>query len=189
MLNEAHTAIEVAGLYKVIPLNVFRRTEGVSFDFVPLGAFPRPGEGYPRLNAVDRVVHVGAASSPGRVGDVERPWYMHPHQDDNLLILHGARHIELYTKKHGRVEVFVVTPGSIRRGGEAIYEGAALLCWPRTVFHRVKSEEEGSAALNFAVHHEGIDYKTNFNIYDLDTESGKFRLIREAWLDQPSGHF
>ena len=32
---------EVEGLYKVIPLKPFRRTEGVSFDITPMGVLPR----------------------------------------------------------------------------------------------------------------------------------------------------
>jgi len=42
----------------------------------------------------------------------------------------------------------------------------------------------GHSAINFAVHYEGIDIRTNFNIYDLDTETGKFRVIREGYIDQ-----
>lgn len=38
--------------------------------------------------------------------------------------------------------------------------------------------------MNFAVHYEGFDIKTNFNIYDLDTETGKFEIIRAGHLDQ-----
>jgi hypothetical protein len=49
----------------------------------------------------------------------------------------------------------------------------------------VRSFEERSVAINFAVHHDGIDIRSNFNIYDLDIETGRFRVIREAYLDQP----
>jgi len=178
MLNEARIIEEVPGLYRVVPLNIFRRTPGVFFDNVPTGAFPR-------ISAIDRVVHVSNATSPGPVGGVARPWYMHPHQDDNLVVLHGTRHVELFTRKHGGVEHFVVTPERITHGERVVFEGAAMLSWPRAVFHRVQSFEEGSAAVNFAVHHEGIDMRTNFNIYDVDLATGEFRVIREAHLDQP----
>ncbi|MBI5739828.1 MAG: hypothetical protein HZA16_03820 [Nitrospirae bacterium] len=60
-----------------------------------------------------------------------------------------------------------------------------MLCWPRAVFHRVSSLDQGSAAINFAVHHNGIDIRTNFNIYDVNVGTGAFRVIREAFLDQP----
>ncbi|RJR17606.1 MAG: hypothetical protein C4581_07730 [Nitrospiraceae bacterium] len=178
MLNDFHIAEEVPGLYKVVPLNIFRRTPGVYFDNVPLKAFPR-------IDAIDRVIHVSNAISPGPVGDIKRPWYMHTHQEDNLIVLYGTRFVELYTRRHGRIEQFSVTPELIKKGDKVIFEGAAMLCWPNTVFHRVQSLEEGSAAVNFAVHHEGIDMRTNFSIYDVDTATGKFRVIRDGHLDQP----
>lgn len=132
---------------------------------------------------MDRVLHDKGAHSPGPVGDVERPWYMHPFQDDNLIVLHGVRHVDIYTKKQG-IAHFTVTPSQIYHEERLIYDGAAMLVWPRGVFHRIISDEEGSASLNFAVHYEGIDMRTNFNIYDLDMETGKFHTIREGFKDQ-----
>lgn len=180
MLNEAKIFREVAGLYRVTPLNLFRKTPGVVFDNVPMQAFPDAV-----ISAIDRVVHETNGQSPGPVGDIPRPWYMHPHQDDNLIIPCGTRHVELYTKAHGRIERFTVTKDRILYGDEILFDGPAMLSWPRLVFHRVQSGTEGSVAINFAVHHEGIDIRTNFSIYELDLETGKFRVIREGYKDQP----
>lgn len=178
MLNDTRIIEEVHGLYKVVPLNIFRRTPGVYFDNVPTKAFPNIG-------AIDRVVHLSKATSPGPVGSIERPWYMHPHQEDNLIVLHGTRYVELYTRKHGRIENFEVSPESIKKDGKVLFDGAAMLCWPTVVFHRVSSLAEGSVAINFAVHHAGIDIRTNFNIYDVNIATGEFKVIREAFRDQP----
>lgn len=177
-MNEARVVAEVPGLYKIIPLNLFRKTHGVLFDNVPTAAFAA-------LGAIDRVMHEPGAFSPGKVGDVDRPWYMHPHQEDNLIVLCGLRNVDLYTKKHGRIEQFVVTADRILHNGEAVCDGPAMLCWPTGVFHRIESGAEGSAAINFAVHHQGMDMRTNFNIYDLDAGTGVFRVIREGYRDQP----
>lgn len=168
---------EVEGLFKIIKLKEFRRTEGVAFDVMVESMVPR-------VNAIDRVLHKNNAISPGPVGDVERPWYMHPHQEDNLFVLHGKRYVDLYTKEHGKVEKFVVTPNYIEHNGEVVYEGGAVLVWPTYVFHRIISGEEGSASINLASHLEGFDIKTNFNIYDLNTETGDYKLIREGYKDQ-----
>ncbi len=168
---------EVPGLYKAIALQPFRRTEGVSFDILP-------NELVPRVDAIDRVIHEKGAVSPGPVGGVERPWYMHPHQADNLMVLQGVRYVELYTAVHGKIESFIITPEILEHDGKVLYEGPALLVWPRAVFHRIKSGENGSASINLATHYEGIDMRTNFNIYDLDMETGKVSLIREGHLDQ-----
>ena len=177
-MNKAVVLDEVAGLYRIISLNIFRRTPKVYFDNVPIGALPR-------IDAIDRVIHEQGAVSPGPVGDIARPWYMHPHQDDNLVVLYGTRYVDIYTKKHGRVERFVVKPNSIAKDDRIIFEGPAMLVWPRGVFHRIVSAEEGSASINFAVHYQGIDMRKNFNVYDLDTETGSFRVIREGFRDQP----
>lgn len=170
---------EVAALYRIIPLRVLRRTPGVSFDLVPT-------EVLPHIDGIDRVLHDGGAVSPGAVGDVARPWYMHPNQDDNLIVLHGTRFVDIYTKEHGRIESFDVGPSEIRHDGNVIFDGAAMLVWPRGVFHRIRSDEKtGSASLNFAVRYDGFDINTNFNIYDLDTTSGQYRTLRSGYLDQP----
>ncbi|UCE79224.1 MAG: hypothetical protein JSV13_00870 [Nitrospiraceae bacterium] len=177
MLNRVEIIDEVSGFYRVIALNMFRRTPGVFFDNIPTKAFSR-------IDAIDRVIHMSNASSPGPVGSIERPWYMHPHQEDNLIVLSGTRFVELYDRKTRTIKQFTVTPELIKKEDRIIFDGAGMLCWPMAVFHRVISPESGSTALNFAVHHEGIDVRTNFNIYDVDIKTGAFRVVREAHLDQ-----
>ena len=83
-------------MYRIIPLRVLRRTIGVMFDeMVP--------SDIPRINGIDRVIHGPNSISPGSVDDcaipVKRPWYMHPGQDDNLLVLQGTRYIDIYDVK------------------------------------------------------------------------------------------
>ncbi len=176
-INRSVVLDEVPGFYRIVRLNPFRRTSGVYFDNVPTDAIPR-------IDAIDRVIHEKAAVSPGPVAGVERPWYMHPCQDDNLVVLYGTRFVDIYKRDHGRIESFVVKPNHIEKDGRILVPGPAMLVWPRGVFHRIRSGEEGSASLNFAVHYPGIDMRTNFNIYDLDPETGAFETIREGHLDQ-----
>lgn len=168
---------EVPGLYRIIALQLLRQTPKVTFDCAPMAFLPR-------IDAIDRVIHAGSAISPGAVGAVERPWYWHPCQDDNLIVLTGTRQVEIYSQAHGRIEHFTVTPQTISKNGRVIHQGGAMLVWPRGVFHRIGSGEAGSASLNFAVHYPGFDLRTNFNIYDLDPVSGKSWVIREGHLDQ-----
>ncbi len=168
---------EVEGFYRIIPLQPFRRTANVSFDVIPRNAMQE-------IHALDRVIHQQSAVSPGPVGEVERPWYMHPCQDDNLVVLHGTRVVDIFSRQHGRVETFEITPDQLRQGDTVVYDGPAMLVWPRLIFHRIQSLAEGSASLNLAVHYDGFDIRTNFNIYDLDTETGRFTTLREGHLDQ-----
>lgn len=168
---------EVKGLYQVIELKEFRKTPGVSFDILP-------NEALPDIHSMDRVIHKGGAVSPGPVGNVDRPWYMHPHQADNLMVFFGERNVDIYSVEHGKVENFIVTPDKIIKNGKLLHNGGAMLVWPVNVFHRIRSGEEGSASLNLAVHYDGFDIKTNFNVYDLNTETGEYKVIREGFKDQ-----
>jgi hypothetical protein len=168
---------EVEGFYQIIKLHNFRSTERVDFDLIPKSFFHGVG-------SIDRVIHQPAAVSPGAVGDVSRPWYMHPYQEDKLIVLHGVRNIDLYSPELDRLEHFVVTPDKIVMDGETLVEGGGVLTWSPNVFHRVVSGDEGSACMNLATHLEGFDIRTNFNIYDLDLQTGSYRVIREGHLDQ-----
>ena len=59
-----------------------------------------------------------------------------------------------------------------------------MLVWPTRVFHRITSGEQGSISLNFAVRNPSFDIDTNFNIYDLDTATGRFKVLRLGRADQ-----
>lgn len=172
-----HVIEELAGFYRIIELKMFRRTEGVKFDMFPM-------EFLPRIDGIDRVMHASDALSPGTVGDVKRPWYMHPEQEDNLLVLQGTRTVDIYTLERRQLLTFVVEPDRVLRDGKVIYDGPAILVWPMKVFHRITSGADGSASLNFAVRMPGINMKTNFNVYDLDTKDNTYKLIRAGHLDQ-----
>jgi hypothetical protein len=168
---------EVKSFYKVIKLKEFRKTEGVTFDVMVQSMIPK-------IDAIDRVIHQKGAVSPGKVGSVEKAWYMHTHQEDNLFVLHGIRYVELYKPEHGKIERFTITPDYIEHNGERILEGGGLVTWTTHVFHRITSGENGSASINLATHLEGFDMNTNFNIYDLNVETGDYKLLREGYKDQ-----
>ena len=177
MKEELSPIIEIPGLYKIIPLKQFRRTPGVAFDILPM-------EFLPRIDGLDRVIHHHGAISPGATEGVVRPWYMHPSQDDNLMVLNGFRYVDVYTKDHGKVESFEVSSNIVIHNAKIVYEGPVMLVWPKGVFHRIRSGENGSASINFAVRGNDFDIKTNFNIYDLNPNTGEYKVIRDGHLDQ-----
>ena len=85
-------------MYRLIPLRMLRRTTGVIFDeMVP--------SDIPKIHGIDKVIHGPNSISPGPVEDstppCNRPWYMHPGQDDNLMVLQGTRYISYYRNKRG----------------------------------------------------------------------------------------
>lgn len=177
-MKASSVVAHVDGFYRVIRLAALRRTPGVAFDVIPR-------EHIPRVDAIDRVIHTSGAISPGPVGEIPRPWYMHPHQDDNLLVLHGTRYVDLYDPSERRLLSFIVQPDKVTREDELICDGPCLLVWPKGVFHRIQSDvHTGSASVNLATHHPGFDIRTNFNIYELDTTTGVHQLLREGARDQ-----
>ncbi|MBF0567968.1 MAG: hypothetical protein HQK95_03790 [Nitrospirae bacterium] len=169
--------LSVDGLFVVIPLVEFRNTPSVRFHVLPENKISR-------IDSVDRVEHGPNAVSPTIKGDTARYWYYHKAQTDNLLVFLGSRITELYTPRHGKVETIEVTAEWVRHNGELVVEAPAILSWPPCVFHRVSSGENGSLSLNFAVHEPGFSLQDNFDIYDVDTETGQYSIVRQGFLDQ-----
>lgn len=174
-LNVLFNPYFMVEIYKIIPAEEFRNTKDVQFHTLPM---------LENLKGLDLVRHQADAISPGSVGDTEKPWYMHPNQIDNLIVFHGIRHVELYREDLGEIVRLDVTPDTIVKNGEVLYEGPAMLSWPTDTFHRITSGSDGSYSLNFAVREDDFDIKTNFNIFKLDTDTGQYEVVREGFKDQ-----
>lgn len=169
-------------MYRIIPLRTLRRTSGVKFDEFAKSDIPR-------INGIDRVIHGPFSISPGPVNDAvvpcERPWYMHRHQDDNLLVLSGTRYVDIYDPKKREKASFVVTPEEIYKNEKLYYKGPAMVVWPAGVFHRIISGAEGSISVNFATRYKNFDINDNFNVYNLCINTGDYHVIKEGTDDQP----
>ena len=166
----------IKGMCFIISLKPFRATDSVDFHIVP--------DVIKGLSSIDRVKHDPDAVSPTVAGhEGHTHWYMHPNQEDNLLVYGGTRMVELYTVEHGKVERFEVTPEYIKHNDEVIHNGPSILGWNTNVFHRVISPD-GSISSNFAKHSKGFDIKTNFSIYELNVETGEYSVARTGDKDQ-----
>tara|TARA_X000000950_G_scaffold247415_1_gene305693 strand:+ start:645 stop:1208 length:564 start_codon:yes stop_codon:yes gene_type:complete len=170
-------------MYRIIPLRILRRTAGVKFDeMVP--------SDIPRIHGIDRVVHGPNSISPGPIEDltpaVKRPWYMHPAQDDNLMVLQGTRYVDIYDSKTKNSASFIITPEKVYKNDKLYYDGPAMVVWPAGIFHRIISGEEGSISVNLSTRVSGFDLKDNFNIYNLCRTTGKHTLIKDGIDDQPN---
>lgn len=165
-------------LCTVLPLTLLRKTPGVTFDSMPTELIEKSSGG-------ERVIHQRGAISPGPVGEVLRPWYCHRFQDDHLMVLHGSRTVELWHSSAQQVYSFYITADSIYVDDELLYEGGAILRWKAGVFHRIESSKEiGSASFNFAIRREGFDIRREFDIYNLNVETGQHQVIRAGYKDQ-----
>lgn len=173
-------------LYRIIPLRMLRRTPGVHFDeMVP--------SDIPKIDGIDRVIHAANSISPGPVQNdtvsVKRPWYMHPGQDDNLMVLQGTRYIDIYNPASKQSASFIITPDKIYKNDKLYYDGPAMVVWPSGIFHRIISGAEGSISLNFATRTNKFDLSQNFNIYDLDRRTGDFTILKSGDEDQPNFNY
>jgi hypothetical protein len=166
------------GMCYIIPLALLRQTNKVDFHYVPTLL----DDG---ISVIQRVVHEAGAMSPSVPGrDDIQPWYMHSHQEDNALVLSGEREVHLYTPEHG-VKIFNATAEKLEHEGKVIFEGPHIFGWYNKVFHRPNSPE-GSSAIFLIRHTEGFDIETEFNIYDLNVETGEYNVVRKGSEDQPN---
>ena len=165
-------------LYRLIPLRALRRTNGVKFDeMVP--------SDIPKIHGIDRVIHKANSISPGPVDNIKRPWYMHPGQDDNLMVLQGTRYIDIFNPITREKASFIVSPDKIYKNDKLYYDGSAMLVWPAGIFHRIISGDTGSISVNFSTRNKSFNINDNFNIYALDTYSGESFILKEGIDDQP----
>ena len=173
-------------MYRLIPLRMLRRTRGVKFDeMVP--------SDIPRIDGIDKVVHGPNSISPGPVEDstppCKRPWYMHPGQDDNLMVLQGTRYIDIFCPKRMEKASFIITPDQVYKNEKLYYDGPAMIVWPAGIFHRIISGEEGSISLNFSTRTNKFNLDDNFNIYNLNVYTGEHVVIKEGSEDQPDFNY
>jgi len=166
-------------MYRLIPLRILRRTTGVKFDeMVP--------SDIPKIDGIDKVIHAPNSISPGPIDGIKRPWYMHTGQEDNLMVLQGTRFIDIYCPKLHKKESFIVTPEKIYKNDKLYYDGPAMVVWPSGIFHRIISGDEGSISINFATRTEKFNIEDNFNIYNLNTHTGEYHVLKKGSEDQPN---
>ncbi len=129
----------------MIPYPKFRNTPGVKFFDVTISG----------SNARDLVVHDGPAVSPNNSQAGTWQFYLHPHQEDNLLALAGGRTFYLvnFTWDYPFHMVRLAADGDILR-------------IPPGTFHRSVSDLKGSIVLNQALRDETATIAREFRVYD-----------------------
>ena len=121
-------------MFELLAYERFRDTPSVRFFDVTVGT----------SNARDLVIHSGAWQ-----------FYLHPHQEDNLLAASGGRTFYL-------VNLAWEVPFHIVR----LESGGDILRIPPGTFHRSISDPEGSVVLNQAVREVGVSLVREFRVYN-----------------------
>ena len=141
-------------MFELIPYERFRDTPAVRFFDVTIDS----------SNARDLVIHSGPAISPPndtKTGDWQ--FYLHPHQEDNLLAASGGRTFYL-------VNLAWDEPFHIVR----LAAGGNIFRIPPGTFHRSISDLNGSVVLNQAVRVQGASLLRKLRVYN----SGRIPVLR-----------
>ncbi|WP_218079887.1 redox protein [Anthocerotibacter panamensis] len=146
-------------MFQLLSYKKFRDTPGVSFFDITI----------PDSNVRDLVRHAGPAVSPPDSADGYWQFYLHPHQEDNLLALAGGRTFYLVNFSWNYPYHIV----NLEANGE-------ILQIPEGTFHRSVSNPEGSLVLNQAVRHPGADVKSEFRVYNSHTIPRLFQTTSTA---------
>lgn len=132
-------------MFKLIPYHRFRDTPKVRFFDITIS----------QSNARDLVFHDGPAVSPNNSPEGYWQFYLHPHQEDNLLALSGGRTFYLVNFQWDH-------PFHIVR----LEAGGDILRIPPGTFHRSVSDPDGSLVLNQAVRTTQATVEREFRVYN-----------------------
>lgn len=132
-------------MFNLIPYHKFRDTPSVRFFDITI----------PDSNARDLVYHDGPATSPNNADDGAWRFYLHPHQEDNLLALSGGRTFYL-------VNFAWEKPFHMVR----LAANGDILQIPPGTFHRSVSDRTGSLVLNQAVRTAQATIEREFRVYN-----------------------
>jgi hypothetical protein len=148
-----------SSMFELISYTKFRDTPSVSFFDITIAD----------SNARDLVMHDGPAISPNNTEEGYWQFYMHSHQEDNLLALSGGRTFFLvnFSWDYPFHMVRLESKGDILR-------------IPPGTFHRSVSDPKGSIVLNQAVRSISTTLEAEFRVYN----SGEIpRLLRTTSQD------
>jgi RES domain-containing protein len=144
--EEGQSNLRPAPMFEFIPYERFRDTPQVRFFVITV----------PGSNAKDLVVNSGPAVSPPNDPETDAwQFYLHPHQEDNLLALQGGSTFHL-------VNLGWNYPYHIVR----LVCGSDILRIPPGTFYRSVSDPDGSLVLNQAVREEGASVMREFRVYN-----------------------
>jgi hypothetical protein len=146
-------------MFSLVSSKKFRDTPSVSFFDITV----------PESNVRDLVVHGGPAISPPDDEAGYWQFYLHPHQEDNLLAISGGRTFYL-------VNFSWSYPFHIVR----LEANGDILKIPPGTFHRSVSDAEGSTVVNQAVRDQRATVQSEFRVYSSRTIPGLLKATSQS---------
>jgi len=132
-------------MYELLTYQKFRDTPSVRFFDITIAD----------SNARDLVFHEGPAISPNNTPEGDWQFYLHAHQEDNLLALTGGRTFYLINF------AWETSFHTVR-----VESNREILRIPPGTFHRSISDPTGSLVLNQAVRSEVATIEREFQVYN-----------------------
>ncbi|MGB3492381.1 MAG: hypothetical protein WBA57_06620, partial [Elainellaceae cyanobacterium] len=151
---------------ELISYKQFRNTPGVKFFDITVN----------QSNARDLVAHDGPATSPNNSATGHWQFYLHPHQEDNLLALAGGR--TFYLVNFAWEQPFHIV--RLEADGD-------ILRIPPGTFHRSVSDPDGSIVLNQAVRDTQAVVTREFRVYN-SGEIPKLLEVTSQMAPRPTLH-
>jgi len=146
-------------MFELLPYRKFRDTPSVRFFDITVST----------SNARDLVVHQGPAVSPNDTSSGFWQFYLHPHQEDNLLALTG-----------GRTFYIVNFDWDIPYHMVRLDSQGDILRIPPGTFHRSVSDLHGSIVLNQAVRSITTTIEREFRVYNSEVIARLFAITSAA---------
>jgi hypothetical protein len=146
-------------MFELLSYKKFRDTPSVRFFDITIA----------QSNVRDLVVHQGPAVSPPDSDAGYWQFYLHPHQEDNLLAISGGRTFYL-------VNFSWNYPYHIVR----LESDREILRIPRGTFHRSVSDTHGSVVMNQAVRDPQATITREFRVYNSGTIPRLLRVTSKS---------
>ncbi|MEO0540114.1 MAG: redox protein [Cyanobacteria bacterium P01_A01_bin.105] len=153
-------------MFELLHFHKFRDTPSVQFFDITI----------PSSNVRDLVQHSGPAISPNNAKDQSWQFYLHPHQEDNLLALSGGRTFHL-------VNFAWAHPYHVVR----LDANQHILRIPPGTFHRSESDPKGSLVINQAVRTQLATVQSEFRLYSSSKIPKLRRLLASSLRPQYHG--
>lgn len=153
-------------MFELLPFQRFRDTPRVKFFDITVQS----------SNVRDLVLHEGPAVSPNNTSEGAWQFYLHPHQEDNLLAVSGGRtfHLVNFAWQYPFHEV-------------RLQANRHILRIPPGTFHRSVSDQAGSLVINQAVRAAQASVQSEFRVYSSSDVLPLYRLLTSGLPPQRHG--
>jgi hypothetical protein len=154
-------------MYKIIPLTMIKKSPRMRIDILNLSDLSS-------INYLERIIFKPNVNNPLSKENIKRPWLLNIHKENNFMILKGSKYIDLYDPKLKIKHQFILTNDKLYKNNILYCEYPCILSIYQNIFYRYMSGLDGFEGINLAKCESNT---INNNIYDINTNTGHFKLL------------